>query len=185
MIASIPNILTLSRIILIPIFPMLIWYHSIPERIFFTVLFTIASLTDFFDGYIARTYNINSNFGRIFDPISDKVLILVLCITILIKDSNVTNYILLPILVILVRELIISGIREGLASQNKIIKVSRLAKYKTASQMVALGFLIMAGSENYFLSTIQIIGIIVLYISMFLSLFTGIMYLKNSYNDLV
>lgn len=182
--SKIPNILTLSRLVIIPFFLLNLVFDSIGARYIFLFLFLYASLTDFLDGYLARVYNIGSNFGRIFDPIADKALILMVCVIILVRDYYIALLIIIPILVILLRELVISGIREGLAIQNVSIPVTRLAKYKTATQMIALSFLIIGGPDGVFYYLCQNIGIVILYASMVISLITGIQYISATYKDL-
>ncbi|MFL1780387.1 CDP-diacylglycerol--glycerol-3-phosphate 3-phosphatidyltransferase [Candidatus Hepatincolaceae symbiont of Richtersius coronifer] len=181
---KVPNLLTLSRLVVIPLFVLMFFYTDIIARALFLVLFIYASVTDFLDGYLARTYNIISNFGRIFDPIADKALILVVCIMVLVRDHNIASIILIPVLIILVRELVISGIREGLALQQIKVKVTTLSKYKTAFQMVALSFLIIGGTENIITILSQYLGILTLYIAMIISLISGISYIKSTYKDL-
>lgn len=184
MLQKIPNLLTLSRLIVIPLFLLNLIFNSVDARYIFLFIFLYASITDFLDGYIARAYNINSNFGRIFDPIADKALILMVCIILVIRDNNIATLIVIPILIILLRELVISGVREGLAVRNIYVPVSRLSKWKTALQMVALSFLIMSGHESWLYISCQTIGIVTLYVAMVISLITGIQYICATFKDL-
>jgi CDP-diacylglycerol--glycerol-3-phosphate 3-phosphatidyltransferase len=93
---NIPNILTLSRLLLVPVFIVFIFLHSIEARIIFLILFIYASITDFLDGYLARKYDLKSNFGRVFDPIADKALVLVIFVFILVKNFEYSIYISVP-----------------------------------------------------------------------------------------
>ncbi len=147
---NIPNILTAIRIILVPVICVLIYFHyqtHLKFANFLAILFVfIASITDFFDGRIARKYNIVSNFGRCMDPIADKLLVLSLMVMLIYTNKAWV----FPSIIILFREIFISGIREFCAKENNIIiYVSKLAKYKTASQMFSLLFLLMFGNIKY------------------------------------
>ncbi len=183
--SKIPNILTLTRLAVVPLFSLFLFDDSLEYRIIFLALFIYASITDFFDGYLARKYNINTTFGRVFDPIADKSLILVVFIVLLVKNISYAPYIVIPIMVILVRELVISGIREGLAVKKIVIHVSKLGKYKTTIQMICLGFLILGGQENIFLICIEYTGIVLTYVSMIISFISGLDYIIKVYKDIV
>jgi CDP-diacylglycerol--glycerol-3-phosphate 3-phosphatidyltransferase len=182
---NIPNILTLSRLLLVPVFIVFIFMHSIEARIIFLILFIYASITDFLDGYLARKYDLKSNFGRVFDPIADKALVLVIFVVILVKNFEYSIYISVPILIMILRELLISGIREALAGDNIKIVSSGLGKYKTAVQMVCLGCLILAGKENLFLVITQWLGISLTYLATILSVLSAVYYIKQVYKKLL
>ncbi len=162
----------------------MIVYSKLDDRWIFLGLFTFASITDFFDGYLARKYGLISNFGRIFDSIADKALVIILCIIVLLKNPSIVGIIIIPIVIMILREIIISGIREGLANKHTI-RTSRLGKYKALLQMLALGFLIIGGEETSFYLYCQYIGIIILYLSVIVSLISGYYYLKQSYKYFV
>lgn len=181
---NLPNILTISRIMLIPLFILMVWYSTPVYRFIFLAIYIYASITDFLDGYLAREYNLQSTFGRIMDPIADKALILILCIVILLKDYNTAMLIFIPVIILLARELIISGIREGLANSNITIHVSKIGKYKTAMQMVSLGFLIAGGTENWFFIAVNAIGIALLLIAVVLSVWSGLQYITTFYKHI-
>ena len=183
--SKIPNILTLTRLASVPLFSLFLFVDSIQYRLIFLALFVYASITDFLDGYLARKYNINTTFGRVFDPIADKSLILVVFIVLLVKNISYAPYIVIPIMVILLRELVISGIREGLAVKQIIVNVSKLGKYKTTIQMICLGFLILGGKENIYLVYIEYIGIVLTYLSMIISFISGLDYIIKVYKDLL
>jgi cardiolipin synthase len=184
MFQHIPNLLTLSRLFIIPIFLIIPYYNSTLARSVILGLFTYACVSDFLDGYLARKYNIGSNFGRIFDPIADKALILVVSCMILVRDKEFIDFLLYPIVIILIRELVVSGLRENLSSMSLSLKVTTLAKYKTLIQMLAFGFLIYGGTDNTWFLSNKIIGIFLLYIAMIISLITGFQYLMFTYKNM-
>ncbi len=142
MLTSLPNLLTLSRIVVIPILVGLFYVEGVWVRWLVCVIFTAACITDYFDGYVARAWQQVSPLGRFLDPIADKLLVAAILIMLAAFDrlSGVT---LLPALVILCREITVSGLREFLAQLRVRMPVSRLAKWKTVIQMVAIGFLIV------------------------------------------
>lgn len=170
------------RLLIIPVFLLMIIYNDLHARIFFCILFIIASITDFFDGYLARRLNAHTTFGKIFDPIADKALVIILSVIILLVHKDLTFYIVLPIVLLILRELIISGLREGLATSEiqTVINVSKLSKYKTFFQLTSLCLLILGGNENIVLLILQIIGVILLYCSLCLSLLSAYHYIVNS-----
>lgn len=138
-------------------------------------LYVVACITDFFDGYLARHFGQLSNLGRFLDPIADKLLVACIIFMLVAHDHLVGIHVLAG-LVILLREIIVSGLREFLADLRVSVPVSRLAKWKTTSQMCALGFLIVApASPEIFPS--QVIGLILIWIAAVLTLVTGFDYL--------
>jgi cardiolipin synthase len=137
------------------------------------ILFILASITDFFDGYIARKFNLVSNFGKMFDPIADKILVGCVIIMLLKKDMVVE----VPCLLILAREFLVSGLREFLALVKVSVPVSRLAKVKTFLQMFALSILIL-GSKGSGIVYMDLLGEIILWIAAFLTIITGYSYFK-------
>lgn len=144
MLTGLPNLLTLSRIVAIPVF---VWLFFVPAgwaRFAACVVFVGAALTDFFDGYLARAWRQQSTIGRILDPIADKLLVSA-AIVMLVAVDRITGYDVLPALVILCREILISGMREYLAGLRISVPVSRWAKWKTGVQMTVIGLLIVAG----------------------------------------
>ena len=141
-------------------------------------VFAIAAVTDYFDGYIARTWNQLSELGRCLDPIADKLLVAAVLLLLAFFNSPGILF-LLPALVILCREVLVSGLREYLAQVKVRLPVSRLAKWKTAIQMVAIGFLIVAESGPAWLPTTEI-GLAGIWIAAILTLITGYDYLAAS-----
>jgi cardiolipin synthase len=177
MIYSLPNILTLSRIVVIPpIVGLLYWDNPLAGWIACGV-FTLAGLTDFFDGYFARSRRQLSRLGRMLDPIADKLLVASVILMLVAFDRAPV----IAALIILCRELMVSGLREYLAEISVGMPVSRLAKWKTVIQMVAIGFLLVGEAGPTFgpsFLTTVLIGETLLWIAAALTLFTGFGYLR-------
>ena len=183
---QIPNILTFFRIMIIPI---LIASFYIDDRLYHWVaagLFLIASITDFFDGYLARALKAQSNFGSFLDPIADKLLVSA-AILMLVHFDHIGRYDIIPAIAILSREIMVSGLREFLAKLNVSVPVTNLAKVKTALQMVAI-FLLLLGVEGPTIIEVEeitetnlteFLGKILLWFSAILTLITGYAYLKS------
>ena len=166
---QIPNILTYSRILIIPVIVLVFLYCNQPLANFLSaMLFLYASITDFFDGYLARAWHAHSNLGKFLDPIADKLLIAT-CLMLLVNADRAP---ILPSIAILCREILVSGLREFLADLRISVPVSTLAKYKTATQMVAIFLLLLAGNS-------QQAGNILLWMAALLTLITGYAYLKT------
>lgn len=139
---NIPNILTGFRIVIIPILILSFYIPGIVANLVAAILFAIASITDFFDGYFARSMQAQSNFGKCLDPIADKLIVIV-AIVMLVNFSNRSLYILIPGLIIICREIMVSGLREFLAEFKVSVPVSKLAKYKTFVQMTSITLLLL------------------------------------------
>ena len=174
---KIPNILTIGRIILVPFFigafylpgPMGDW---IP-----LFIFILASFTDFLDGLLARLYKEESKLGELLDPIADKLLVASV-ILILSSKGTISNFEIIPALIILGREIAVSGLREFLAKIKVSIPVSKIAKFKTLLQLIALGILILSEGKITVVP-ILMFGKIALWIAALLTLCTGYDYLKS------
>ncbi|MGV3278767.1 CDP-diacylglycerol--glycerol-3-phosphate 3-phosphatidyltransferase [Rickettsiales bacterium LUAb2] len=173
---NLPNLLTIQRFLVLPIFVFGAYFDSYSVRWVLLILYFISSFTDFLDGYIARNYNLSSTFGRIFDPISDKALIIIILLMIVVRDQYIAKIVFIPFSFILARELLISGLREGLSEQRVTIKVSSLGKYKTTLQMLAVGFLI-AGKKIFPIMHNDIIGIILLWIATIITVASAVDYI--------
>jgi cardiolipin synthase len=139
---QLPNFLTTLRLIIIPLLVLSFYIPGMLSNIVSAALFGIAAITDYFDGYFARSMKAQSNFGKCLDPIADKLLVIV-AIVMLIRFNPANNWILFPGLVIICREILVSGLREFLAELHVSVPVSKLAKYKTAVQMFAIGGLLL------------------------------------------
>ena len=178
LLTQLPNLLTLSRIAAIPVVVCLMLFVEQPVGNWLAfAVYCYASITDFFDGYLARAWGQQSSLGRFLDPIADKLLISALLLA-LVGVDRFDGVHILPAAVILCREILVSGLREFLASARVGLPVSTLAKWKTTVQILALGFLIVgpAGPQFGPLSTTQV-GIHGLWIAALLTLVTGFDYL--------
>ena len=173
---NLPNILTLSRIFVIPLVIAMFYWDSPTTRWVMLGLFTAAGITDFFDGYLARQSNQVSAFGRFLDPIADKLLVAALLLM-LVGFERMSTWSYLPAVIILMRELLVSGLREFLAQTQVSIPVSTLAKWKTTLQMFTLGFLIIGTDASTWIPA-QMIGEVGLWLAALLTLITGYDYLK-------
>jgi len=139
---NLPNILTLSRIAILPLFIAAFYLSGHWSNYVTLALFVIASVTDFFDGYLARAWKQQSDFGRFLDPVADKLLA-ACALLMLVHFDRIVGTTVLAAIVILCREILVSGLREFLGQMNVVVHVSKLAKYKTAMQMAALCFLLL------------------------------------------
>jgi CDP-diacylglycerol--glycerol-3-phosphate 3-phosphatidyltransferase len=153
---NLPNILTLFRILIIPILIYSFYIPGLFANLIVASLFLLASITDFFDGYFARSLKAQSNFGQCLDPIADKLLITV-AIIMLIHFGNKNMIITLCGLMIICREILVSGLREFLSSIKMSLPVSRLSKYKTGFQMTALTLLLI-GKQGSIYAVSEILG---------------------------
>jgi len=178
MLTSLPNLLTLSRIVAIPAIVVLLVFFEGPLTDWSAfAIYTVACITDFFDGYLARAWSQQSAFGRFLDPIADKLLVAALLMTFAGID-RINGVHLIAALIILCRELAVSGLREFLAEVRVSVPVTWLAKWKTGIQMLALGFLVVGPSGPLFgpLTTAQV-GLILMWGAALLTIITGYDYL--------
>jgi CDP-diacylglycerol--glycerol-3-phosphate 3-phosphatidyltransferase len=174
MIKSLPNQLTIMRIALIPILIFAFYLDGKISHWVTAIIFIFASITDFFDGLIARKFNAHSDFGKIFDPIADKLLVVSTLVMLLHFDK--AHF--LPCLLILLREITVSGLREYLAEFKVSIPVNSLGKVKTTIQMVAIITLLL-GEKATGIPHLDQIGDALMWIAAALTLFTGYAYLKE------
>jgi CDP-diacylglycerol---glycerol-3-phosphate 3-phosphatidyltransferase len=175
---SLPNLLTLSRILAIPVVVATFYVHGDFARWFACALFSAAGVTDWLDGHMARRWEQQSELGRFLDPIADKLLVAA-TLFLLVAFDRLSRAAFLPALVILCREILVSGLREYLAELRAGVglPVSKLAKWKTAIQMVAIGVLIVGEAGPAFLP-VAAIGEMLLWIAALLTLVTGYDYLR-------
>ena len=171
---TLANLLTLSRIGAIPFLVALLYLDGPLWAWTGCVVFTIIGLTDWLDGYVARRWGEHTDFGRFLDPIADKLLVAAV-ILVLVARGRITDITVISALIILCREILVSGLREFLAGLKVGVPVSRLAKWKTAIQMVALGFLIVGDNGAF---PIRLIGEVGLGLAAVLTLITGWDYLR-------
>ncbi len=182
--SSLPNWMTVMRIAITPLVAVLIWSDLAPHGYQFALyLYTIASVTDYVDGFIARRLKVESPFGEMLDPIADKLLIAAVLLA--LASVNKSGWLfLVPALIILIREIMISGLREYLAKQNVSAPVTTLAKWKTTVQILALGFLMGAPGFPGFPFAYEI-GLTLLWISAILTIHTGSAYVKGALRHVV
>ena len=178
---SLPNILTLSRIVTVPLLVALLWYPGweLGYALGFG-LYCLMGVTDYFDGYVARAQGTVSKLGQFLDPIADKIMIAAVILMLVgtrHDPASISGIHLIPALVILLREIAVSGLREFLAELRVSLPVSRLAKYKTTFQIVALGALILAGAVPQF-GWVKDVGLVSLWTAAALTLVTGWDYLR-------
>ncbi len=174
---NLPNILTISRIAVIPVVFATIYIEGPLARWVACGVFLLAALTDFFDGYLARNLETTSRFGRFLDPIADKLLVAAV-LFMLAASERLSPIGVLPAVIILCREVLVSGLREYLAEIRVNMPVTRLAKWKTAFQMTALPVLIV-GDAAPGIFHFPIIGEFFLWLAAILTLLTGYDYLKT------
>ncbi len=173
---NLPNLLTFSRILVIPLLVGAFFLDGDKANWIALALFVAAGVTDFFDGYVARRRDQESNFGRFLDPVADKLLVAA-AIFMLAATGGIAGLAVLPALVILCRELLVSGLREFLAQLDVSVPVSRLAKWKTGIQMVAIGILLV-GDAGPAALPVRTIGEVGLWAAALLTLITGYDYLR-------
>jgi CDP-diacylglycerol--glycerol-3-phosphate 3-phosphatidyltransferase len=179
---SLPNLLTLSRIFAVPILVFLLWRPTPVDYLITFVLYCLVGITDYFDGYLARAWGSISRLGQFLDPIADKIMVgAVLIMLISSRKSNpvpeIAGLHIIAALVILLREIIVSGLREYLAGLQVSVPVSALAKWKTTFQLVALGALILGGALPH-MPWVHDVGIVSLWAAAALTLVTGYSYLR-------
>jgi cardiolipin synthase len=175
---SLPNLLTYGRVVAVPaVVALMFWPDEFWMRWFALALYALAAITDFFDGYLARALSQQSSLGRMLDPIADKLLVASVLLMV-VADKTIQSWSLWAAIVILCREILVSGMREYLAELKVSVPVSRVAKWKTAMQLIALGFLIAGRSGEYVLPGTTNIGLALLWVAALLTLYTGWDYMK-------
>ncbi len=173
---TLPNLLTFLRIALIPVVVGLFYFDRPLSNWIVAVIFIVACVTDYLDGYFARTLKQTTRFGVFLDPVADKLLVAA-TLLMLVGFSRIQGLSLIPAVIILCREILVSGLREFLAEVHVPVPVTRLAKWKTAIQMVALTFLIVEDIPGFSVP-ISLIGTFGLWIAAALTLVTGMDYLR-------
>ena len=179
---KIPNILTIGRIIIVPIFVLTFFIPGFFGDLIPFFLFILASFTDYLDGLLARLFKEESKLGELLDPIADKSIVAAALI-LLVMNGTIKNYEVIAAIIILTREILISGLREFLAKTSVSIQVTSLAKLKTLFQMLSIAILLTGESGNKLINfqdyNAQTIGIILLWVSAFLTLYTGYDYVRK------
>ena len=186
---SLPNILTFARIAAIPVVVGCIYAQSILNgplwlRWLAFAVFVGAAVTDYLDGYYARIWNQQSDFGRMLDPIADKLLV-ASCLLMLAADGIIHGWTLWAAIVILCREILVSGLREYLAALRVSVPVTRLAKWKTTAQLVAIGFLLVGPAGEQVVPFVPLIGWTLLWASALLTIYTGYDYFRAGIHHLI
>ena len=186
---KIPNILTIGRIIIVPIFVLTFFIPGVFGDLVPFFLFVIASFTDYLDGLLARLYKEESKLGELLDPIADKILVAA-ALVLLIMNGIIKNYEVIAAIVILTREILISGLREFLAKRSKdTVPVSSMSKFKTFIQMFSIALLLTGETGNKIINfqdyNAQTIGIILLWVAAFLTLYTGYIYFKKGIDSAI
>ena len=174
---SLPNILTYARIVAVPLVVLCFFVEGRLQstdaaRWWAVVIFVVASITDFFDGYLARVWKQTSNIGRMLDPIADKLLVSA-CLLLLAADGTIAGWALWAAIIILCREILVSGLREYLASLKVSVPVSRLAKWKTTVQMFSIVFLLAGPAGDKVILYATEFGLVMLWVAAILTLWTG------------
>lgn len=186
---SIPNLLTYGRILCVPLIVLCFFIEGKLEGSDFARwvalwIFVIASLTDFLDGYLARIWNQTSNIGRMLDPIADKLLVSAILLLVA-ADGTIAGWSLWAAIIILCREILVSGLREYLAALKVSVPVTRIAKWKTTAQLVAIAFLLAGPAGDKVLPYTTEMGIGLLWISALLTIYTGYDYFRAGLKHIV
>ena len=186
---KIPNILTIGRIIIVPIFVLSFYLPGIVGDLVPFFLFVIASFTDYLDGLLARLYKEESKLGELLDPIADNILVAA-ALVFFVMNGIIKNYEVIAAIVILTREILISGLREFLAKNKETsIPVSSLSKFKTLIQMLSIALLLTGDTGNKIINfqdyNAQTVGIILLWIAAFLTIYTGYDYLRKGIDSAI
>jgi CDP-diacylglycerol--glycerol-3-phosphate 3-phosphatidyltransferase len=174
---TLPNMLTLSRIVAVPLLVALLWWPSWSSGYALAfIMYCLMGITDYFDGYLARSSGAVSKLGIFLDPIADKIMVAAV-ILILTANGDISGWHVIAALVILLREIAVSGLREFLAGVQVSVPVSALAKWKTTLQLISLGALILGGATPYWPLPGQV-GVVSLWGAAILTVLTGWDYLR-------
>ena len=186
--SRLPNAITLFRILLVPVFALFFVLPGDAARIAAFITFCLAGVSDALDGALARRYQASSDFGRMLDPIADKVLVAV-ALMLIVADRSVPQWKfadlnlhsllrLVPALIILAREILVSGLREFLAGAGVSVRVTTIAKFKTAIQMIAIGAMILGPLADQFIPGALPIAYVTLWVAAGLTVYTGYVYFR-------
>ncbi|MCK5744712.1 MAG: CDP-diacylglycerol--glycerol-3-phosphate 3-phosphatidyltransferase [Oricola sp.] len=186
---NLPNILTYARILAVPLIVVCFFLEGRLQSSDFArwlsfAIFVVASLTDFLDGYLARKWKQTSNIGRMLDPIADKLVVSVVLL-LLAAEGSIAGWSLWAGVIILCREILVSGLREYLASLEVSVPVTWLAKWKTAIQLVAIGFLLAGPAGDKILPYTTEMGHVLLWISAIVTLYTGWDYFRSGLKHVI
>jgi cardiolipin synthase len=186
---NIPNLLTYGRILAVPLIVVCFFIEgrlssSDTARWVALWIFVIASITDFLDGYLARIWNQTSNIGRMLDPIADKLLVSAILLLVA-ADGTIAGWSLWAAIIILCREILVSGLREYLAALKVSVPVTRIAKWKTTLQLVAIAFLLAGPAGDAIFPYTTWTGIALLWIAALLTIYTGYDYFRAGLKHVV
>ncbi len=182
---NLPNMLTYGRLVAVPlVVALMFWPEDHWSRWAALGIFALAAITDYFDGYFARAYAQQSALGRMLDPIADKLLVAA-SLLMLVADKTIHGWALWAAIVILCREILVSGLREFLAELRVSVPVSRVAKWKTTLQLLSLGFLIAGPAGETVLPGTILIGTVLLWVSAILTIYTGWDYFKTGIRHVI
>ncbi len=186
---NIPNLLTYARIVAVPVIVLCFFVEGRLASSDFArwtalVLFVAASITDYLDGYLARIWNQTSNIGRMLDPIADKLLVASVLL-LLAADGTIAGWSIWAAITILCREILVSGLREYLAALKVAVPVTRIAKWKTAIQMVSIAFVLAGPAGDKVLPYTTEIGITLLWLAALLTIYTGYDYFRAGLKHMV
>ncbi|BCM18511.1 CDP-diacylglycerol--glycerol-3-phosphate 3-phosphatidyltransferase [Mesorhizobium sp. J8] len=183
---NLPNILTYARIVAVPLVVLCFFLEGHLKSSDFArwsalVIFLLASITDYFDGYFARAWQQTSNIGKMLDPIADKLLVAT-CLLLLAADTDrhggIAGWSLWAAIIILCREILVSGLREYLAALKVSVPVTQLAKWKTTIQMVAIAFLLVGPAGDKIFPLTTQLGLVLLWVAALVTLYTGYDYFR-------
>jgi cardiolipin synthase (CMP-forming) len=184
---SLPNLLTYARILAVPaLVGILFWPRDDSMRWWALGIYVIAAITDYLDGYIARAWQMSSGIGKMLDPIADKLLVAA-ALLMLVADETISSFSIWAAVIILCREILVSGLREYLAELRVSVPVTRIAKWKTTAQLVAMGFLVAGPAGDTVLPAgwTVIIGLTLLWIAAALTLYTGFDYFRSGIHHII
>lgn len=178
---KLPNLLTNLRIVLIPFFVAAFYLEKGELKQISCIIFLIAAISDFFDGYLSRLWNVSSRYGAMLDPIADKLIVVTALCLIITEES----WLSIPAILIICREIFISGLREFLGKDGNFeMPVTNLAKWKTASQMVSITLLILTSgfiaNPTVLINVLYCLGCTIFIVSVGLTLYTGYQYYKSA-----
>ncbi|SFJ06040.1 CDP-diacylglycerol--glycerol-3-phosphate 3-phosphatidyltransferase [Aerobium aerolatum] len=186
---NLPNMLTYARILAVPLIVLCFYMEGRVRptdwwRWVAVGIFVVASITDYFDGYIARIWEQTSNIGKMLDPIADKLLVSA-ALLLLAYDRTIDKWTLWAAIIILCREILVSGLREYLAALKVSVPVTQLSKWKTTIQLVAIGFLLAGPAGDQILPYTTEIGIALLWVSAIVTLYTGYDYFRAGLKHII
>ena len=186
---ALPNILTYARIVAVPVVAACLYWQALLGgglwlRWAALVIFITAGITDYLDGYFARAWHQQTALGRMLDPIADKLLVAT-CLLMLAVDGTIAGWSLWAAIIILCREILVSGLREFLAELRVSVPVTQLAKWKTVGQMVAVGFLLAGRAGDLVVPVVTPVGLALLWLSALLTLYTGWDYFRAGVKHLI